>query len=91
MPGLVAPASIGGAGAVTALTPRLAGGDWENAVDEAAYRFRKEDPTITPDAIIDIIIAADCPNLIAGTVPDAEAERARVATIRHRVTAILGQ
>jgi len=90
-PGLVAPPAIGGAKAITSLTPLLAGGNWENEVDEAAARFRRADPSISADAVLDVMIAADCPNLVARGVPDARTERDRVATIRERVATILGQ
>lgn len=90
-PALVAPASIGGASAVTSLTSSLAGSDRENAIDEAATRFRRQDPGISTDAIVDVIIAADCPNLAHGGVADAQAERVRISAVRSRVIAILGR
>jgi hypothetical protein len=85
----VVPASLGGAKAVAGLTARLAGPDRENVIDETATRFRRQDPAITNDTIINIMIAADCPNVIAKGVPDARAERARIATIRNQVVRII--
>ena len=90
-PASVAPASIGGPSAVTGLTSRLAGPDRENTIDEAAARFRKRDPSITNSAITDIVIAADCPNMMASGIPDAQAERARISAIRAQVSGILRQ
>jgi hypothetical protein len=90
-PALVAPASIGGASAITALTGPLAGPDRVNTIKEAAARFRKRDPSITNSAITNFIIAADCPNLMASGAPSAQAERARISAIRAQVTSILGR
>jgi hypothetical protein len=90
-PALVAPASIGGASAVTGLTALLNGPDRLNTIKGAAARFRKRDPSITNSVITDIIIAADCPNLMASGVPSAHDERARIAATRAQVTSILSR
>lgn len=88
-PALVAPTSIGGASAVTGLTGPLAGPDRVNTISGAAARFRKLDPSITNSAITNIIIAADCPNLMASGAPSAKVERARIAAVRAQVSSIL--
>lgn len=82
-----APASIGGAAAIASLTPVLAGPDRENSIDEAIRRFRTLDPTISDDQMIDIMIAADCPN--GGT--DMERRRSRAKRLRAEVGALLAQ
>lgn len=87
----VAPESIGGASAVKALTPLLNSPNRENTIAEAATRFRKQDPGISTNTIINIMIAADCPNLIADGVPDVQSERARISAIRSQVERIIAR
>ena len=87
-PQAVAPASIG-AKAVTALTPVLAGPDRENEISEAIHRFRATDPTISDDTVIDIMIAADCPNASPGA--DAATMKARAGRLRAEVAGILAR
>lgn len=88
-PALVAPASIGGASAVTGLTSPLSGPGRENTIKEAAARFRKRDSRITNSEITNIIIAADCPNLMASGAPSAQEKRARISVVRAQVTSVV--
>jgi len=82
----VVPAKLGGATYLGGLTERLAGPDRENVVLEAVQDMRKKDPALTPDEMIDILIAADCPNTDP-TTSDAN-ERARIKVFRDNVEQI---
>ncbi|MES2020040.1 MAG: hypothetical protein V4460_01940 [Pseudomonadota bacterium] len=87
----VAPASIGGAGYVAGLTGRLGGGNRENVVEEAVKEMRRMDPAISPDAMTNVLIAADCPLAVARPDHDASADRARIAQFRAQIDQILLQ
>ena len=88
-PAEVAPASVGGAEAVRALTPRLAGPDRENVISEAVHSLRASDPSLSQDAIADILIAADCPNVAGDPALDGRAQARRMADLRGEIESVL--
>jgi hypothetical protein len=85
----VAPASVGGAEAVRALTPRLAGPDRENIIGEAVHSLRARDPSLSQDTIADILIAADCPNVAGDPALDGKEQARRVSDLREQIEAVL--
>lgn len=89
VPADVAPASIGGAAYVTGLTARLAGDDRENSITEAIGEIRSKAPELGSAAIVDILIAADCPNAVAMPDRSETAVRARIAAFRAQVEQLL--
>jgi hypothetical protein len=78
------PPSIG-APFVTGLGSRLAGPDRENVIAGAIAEIRRRDPSIGTDGIVDILIAADCPNVLARPEQDINADRDRIAAFRAQV------
>lgn len=87
-PASVAPPTIGAA-FVTNLTTRLALGDRENTIAEAITALRKRDPSLDSTTITDILIAADCPNALAKSDNEPDADRARIAAFRAQVAQLL--
>jgi hypothetical protein len=85
---MVAPASVGGAAEVQALSGRLSGADQQNAITQGALELHRRDPSLGADRIIDILIAADCAGHRArlGTIYDP---KQRTAIIAAQVNAIL--
>ncbi len=83
------PASIG-APFLAGLTGRLAGPDRENGIAEAIAEIRRRDPSLGSAAIVDILLAADCPNMRSLPGRDIAAERERVANLRAQVEDMLG-
>jgi hypothetical protein len=73
------------------LTSRLAGPDRENTIAEAIRQMRSKDPTIATDDVVDVVIAADCPNVTARADADRSSDLAHVAALREQVYALLGE
>jgi hypothetical protein len=88
-PGEVAPQAIGGADAVRTLTSRLAGPDRENVIGEAVHSLRARDPSLSQDAIADILIAADCPNVAGDPSLDGTEQTRRISELRSQIEAVL--
>ena len=88
-PSSVAPPSIGAA-FVNNLTTRLAGPDRENSITEAIGEIHRRDPSLDATAVTNILVAADCPNVMAQPDHDANADRARIAVFRAQVDQLLG-
>lgn len=84
-PSTVAPASIGGAGAVQALTAELAGPNRGDSISTAIRNFHQRDPALTPDELANILLAADCPNING----DVATQRRRLGEFRSQVDSIL--
>lgn len=82
------PASVDAA-YVSTLTRRLAGDDRENSITEAIAELRRRDPKIAADTITNILIAADCPNVITEPNSEIDHERERVARLRAQVEVLL--
>lgn len=81
----VAPASIGGAGAVQALTAELAGPNRGDTIGTAIRNFHQRDPALTPDELANILLAADCPNIHG----DVATRQQRLGEFRSQVDSIL--
>ena len=71
------------------LSQRLAGPDRANTVVTAVADMQKRAPTLTPDEMTDILIAADCPNAAAKPDHDIAADRARIAAFRAQVNTLM--
>lgn len=84
-PATVAPASIGGAGAVQALTGELAGPNRGDSISTAIRTFHQRDPSLTSDELANILLAADCPNIRG----DVATQRRRLGEFRSQVDSIL--
>lgn len=87
-PASVTPPTIGTA-FVTNLTARLALGDRENTISEAITAIRQRDPSLDATTITDILVAADCPNALAKSDNEPDADRARIAAFRAQVDQLL--
>jgi len=85
----VAPPAIG-SDYLMDLSHRLAGPDRANTVTTAVADMRSRVPTLTADEMTDILIAADCPNAIAGPDHDLAADRARIAAFRAQAMTLMG-
>ena len=78
-----------GAAFVNGLTGRLAGPDRENMITEALAEIQRRDPTLDKTTIINIMVAAECPNVFAKPDHDPKTMRARIALFRAQVMQLL--